>query len=324
MDRTALAGELMDRFLERNRRYLWTDAFAVCNLLGLGRTGEAHALIERVHAVLGRHRPDDPRQGPIPGLRIGKPLPERAPGELVDDELEWDRDGQYFHYLTRWMHALHQAGEGARAIELARIAHRAFVHGSPPRMYWKMSVDLTRPLVTSMGQHDPLDGLITCLELDPDALAEPIRDYLAMIHPEAMVTVDPLGLGGLLVDASRAAQLGHRALHDQLVTIAEVGLDHVAPRFDPRERADRRLAFRELGLAIGLAAVATAHARLGAAIVDFWLEPASRRAPSWIDHQDINDVMLATALAPDGYLVLGSPGARSASTAARSGGILAP
>jgi hypothetical protein len=28
-----------------------------------------------------------------------------------------------------------------------------------------MSIDLSRPLVDSRGQHDPLDGLVTCLEL---------------------------------------------------------------------------------------------------------------------------------------------------------------
>lgn len=29
------------------------------------------------------------------------------------------------------------------------------------RMYWKMSVDLSRPQVPSMGHHDPLDGYIS-------------------------------------------------------------------------------------------------------------------------------------------------------------------
>ena len=36
-------------------------------------------------------------------------------------------------------------------------------------MYWKMSIDLSYPLVTSMGQHDPLDGLITYSELQATA-----------------------------------------------------------------------------------------------------------------------------------------------------------
>ncbi len=43
-------------------------------------------------------------------MRIGKPLNERKPSEPFDERLEWDRDGQYYHYLTKWMHALHQVG----------------------------------------------------------------------------------------------------------------------------------------------------------------------------------------------------------------------
>jgi len=32
-------------------------------------------------------------------------------------------------------------------------------------MHWKMSIDLSYVLVPSMGQHDPLDGLVTYCEL---------------------------------------------------------------------------------------------------------------------------------------------------------------
>ena len=71
-------------------------------------------LAEQVHQTLGRHRSDDPRSGWISGLseregeyhptcgrlRIGKELSERAPDESIDERMEWDRDGQYFHYLV--------------------------------------------------------------------------------------------------------------------------------------------------------------------------------------------------------------------------------
>ncbi|RZB37123.1 MAG: hypothetical protein SRB2_01627 [Desulfobacteraceae bacterium Eth-SRB2] len=111
------------------RRYLWTDAFAVCNFLELyQRTGDeswqnlALRLVDQVHYILGRHREDDPRTGRISGyteeqgrkhptiggLRIGKKMNERKPDEPYDDHLEWDRDGQYYHYLTKWMHALNR------------------------------------------------------------------------------------------------------------------------------------------------------------------------------------------------------------------------
>jgi hypothetical protein len=175
------------------KRYLWTDAFAVCNYLELfhrthdaGWRNLAERLVGQVHHTLGRHREDDPRKGWISGLsegegemhptqrglRIGKRLNERKPGVPYDDRLEWDRDGQYFHYLTKWMHALNRMSRVTReqkynqwAIELAQAAHDGFTYvplsGGRPRMYWKMSTDLSRPLVPSMGQHDPLDGFIT-------------------------------------------------------------------------------------------------------------------------------------------------------------------
>ena len=101
-----------------------------------------------------------------------KPERTRQPGEPLDENLEWDRDGQYFHYLTKWMHALNRVSRVTGdpsylrwAMELAQAAHARFVYlppaGGRKRMYWKMSIDLTRPLVPSMGQHDPLDGLVT-------------------------------------------------------------------------------------------------------------------------------------------------------------------
>ena len=36
----------------------------------------------------------------------------------------------------------------------------------------------------------------------------------------------------------------------------------------------------------------------------FWRNPELQRAATWTEHQDINEVMLATSLAPNGFLVL--------------------
>jgi hypothetical protein len=47
----------------RPRRYLWTDAFAVCNFLGLGRVEEALRLVNQVHQELGRFGEGDRRSG---------------------------------------------------------------------------------------------------------------------------------------------------------------------------------------------------------------------------------------------------------------------
>jgi len=370
--RTGLTGQGPER------RYLWTDAFAVCNYLGLAQaTGQSQyselalKLVDRVHHGLGKHRPDDRRTGWISGLdaqraeahptrgglRIGKDLPERKPDEPMDDELEWDRDGQYFHYLTQWMHALDQVTRSTGqpvfnlwGRELAETAHRAFVYpvggAGRRRMYWKMSIDLSYPLVRSMGQHDALDGYVACSQLratasgvrgavGPPALDDVAADFGSMIDRDGLQTTDPLGLGGLLWDAHGLAQLADQGapvdvgLKDKMLEAALDGLEGYARQGHLDESAERRLAFRELGLAIGLRAVAAmrqlatgdgersragralleklgAYEPLGARITAFWLEPEHQEASSWTKHRDINEVMLATALAPDGFLLLRS------------------
>jgi hypothetical protein len=94
------------------------------------------------------------------------------------------------------------------------------------------------------------------------------------------------------------------------------GLESLVARGAFQGDAERRLGFRELGLSIGLHAaerirVAGVEAllediaryqALAGHIERFWLEPACQKSPSWQDHRDINDVMLATSLAPAGYL----------------------
>ncbi|KAI8476258.1 MAG: hypothetical protein J3K34DRAFT_455827 [Monoraphidium minutum] len=157
-------------------RYLWTDAFGVCNFCSLYlETGEerflsqAEALTAAVHATLGFDRagaarlggatPEHPTRG---GLRIGKPEAGGADG-----------DGQYLHYLTKWCFALLQLSAAADeprylvwALELAEGAFGRFLclpgpDGGAARFAWKMSADLSRPLVSSSGNLDALDALVT-------------------------------------------------------------------------------------------------------------------------------------------------------------------
>lgn len=369
----SLVREIMEGFAARTglspegpqRRYLWTDAFALCNYLTLlRRTREprfrdlALLLVDRVHHVLGRHRPDDPREGWISGLdeeqgerrptagglRIGKELAERGGDEPYDPASEWDRDGQYYHYLVRWMHGLALAADAleeprlhAWAVELARTAHAGFAYGSgggpATRLYWKMSVDLTRPLVPSQGAHDPLDGFVATSALRADELRGELDELWRMCRPAAWPTDDPLGIGGLLTDAWWVAQLlglpdadadeRLRPLLHRLVDVSLVSLEAFARVSPLRRPLQLRLAFRELGLAIGLracqvllgaaggpAAALDRGARRGLArhlavaddILETWSDPAARRTGSWKAHEDINDVMLATALAPDEFI----------------------
>jgi hypothetical protein len=40
------------------------------------------------------------------GPRVRLKLNERKKDERLEEDLEWDQDGQYFHYDTKWLHAL--------------------------------------------------------------------------------------------------------------------------------------------------------------------------------------------------------------------------
>jgi hypothetical protein len=360
------------------RRYLWTDAFAVCNFLEIYRqTGDAEykelasRLVDQVHTILGQHRKDDKRTGwisgldkqegikhpTIGGLRIGKRLNERRPGDAFDERLEWERDGQYYHYLTKWMHALNcvscVTGDAVYitwAMELVKTAHARFTYlpssGSRKRMYWKMSIDLSYPLVESMGHLDPLDGFVTYNQLKaatkkfgkltfPDLEAE-ISDMADICEGISWATDDSLGIGDLLLYVFKLVQLimnediKQTDLLENLLDSSFLGLKYFASSNPLKLSTEYRLAFREFGLSIGLHAVQKIqklieqkpsvfdkkhplhewiesmmrYAPMGEMIEKFWLESTNRKANTWIEHRDINMVMLATSLAPDGYLTL--------------------
>ena len=236
------------------------------------------------------------------------------------------------------------------AIELAKVAHRAFVYtpatGGTKRIYWKMSIDLSRPLVTSMGQHDPLDGLLTYLQLQTSSMEYPdissefrldseIADMLEICNGNSWVSHDTLGIGGLLNDAFKLLQLSDKHhLHNinlpDLLHDIEQSL-HLFVSHNPLQLGvEHRLAFRELGLAIGLQTIKKMQQWLKqnpgrfsqqtllddlltklsifepihTTIENFWLSPKHRTHNSWLEHEDINNVMLATTLLPDGFLQL--------------------
>jgi uncharacterized protein YidB (DUF937 family) len=109
-----------------------------------------------------------------------------------------------------------------------------------------------------------------------------------------------------------------------------IGLNSFVKENSLKLPAEYRLAFRELGLSIGLQGIEkirnlieqksvllqkkdslhlmlkslSKYTGLREIIEKFWLEGTNRKADSWIAHQDINWVMLATSLAPDGFLEL--------------------
>ena len=360
---------------DRARRYLWTDAHAVDAWLRLyAATGQrkhlerASKLADLVHGTLGRHRTDDPdRRGWISGLpedegvrhptagglRIGKRLPERAADAPFDERLEWERDGQYFHYLTQWMRALAQLAlatgdsrRSAQAVELARTAAGAFIHRTSREgglsISWKMSIDLSRPLVPSMGLHDPIDGLLAFAVVRrahhevaglPAALDEPIERLRAICATaDSFGTIDPLGLGCLLliaeewIDLAARGAFGADGVLHRVLADAHRGLDVLCSTRWLDEPPARRLAFRELGLSLGLRALPSmavmlrshpgrfgagaAEAALAARLAEMrrfepvarqleelWLGDAAQGSCGWTDHIDLNAVSLAASLA---------------------------
>ena len=359
------------------KRYLWTDAFAVCNYLGLYNSTNnkvylniALRLVDQVHHTLGKQRNDSPKIGWISGLdeetgekhptkgglRIGKEMNERMSEETINERQEWDRDGQYYHYLTKWMHALNNTSRVTGdnkyikwALELAESAHARFTylpdHGTRKRMYWKMSIDLTRPLVFSMGQHDPLDGFITYNEIKngmkdfevgsstESDLKNEIHEMTDICKGMGLTTDDPLGIGGLLSDATRITQLiisgvlKNIELLEMVLDSSILGLRTYMKNDPMKYPAEYRLAFRELGLSIGLKGFEIMvdsinknpelsqinslqerinlfyeYLELGNNIEKFWMKKENRRTSNWMEHRDINTVMLATSLEPDGFL----------------------
>ncbi|MGB7843593.1 MAG: hypothetical protein WBL21_12425, partial [Salinimicrobium sp.] len=214
-------------------RYLWTDAFAVQAFFGLSHSlknenykQQALQLIDLVHEHLGKFHPKDSGKGWISrlneeegrlrptmaGLRIGKPLPERQKDESYNSQLEWERDGQYFHYLSRWiitlLQAFHETNDKKYAVwaKDLLVATKNFVYGSGSAfsMYWKMDTELNRPLVASTGAHDPLEGLLCALSIKNVIFKEDkeldvlLEKFKLMCKGQNWITSDALGVGGLL------------------------------------------------------------------------------------------------------------------------------
>jgi hypothetical protein len=300
-------------YQEGKGRYLWTDAFGVCNFLTLYyETGEkrylnqADLLIQDVHNVLGKDREgkrrlddatdEEPTKG---GLRIGK----------VDPEGTSDGDGQYFHYLTKWMYALSRMTVATKdmkynnwAIQMVKAVHPKFVYRTGQNelhMYWKMSIDLSRPAVKSEGNLDPYDGYITYRILaevaqNKEILKNEIDDMASMVHTKYKFyrSNDPLDLGEALwiahfyVDEGWADTITTRSLQ-ALEMLWKEGQFNLPARY--------RLGFREFGTTIG----AQVNPKAGPQWKDrvkelhnFWAKNLYTR------DKDITPVMFCTSLIP--------------------------
>lgn len=125
----------------------------------------------------------------------------------------------------------------------------------------------------------------------------------------------------MLVDAYRLEKLHDQGfkvdskLTETLLSACLIGLEHCVKTKALHDPAPYRLAFRELGLSIGLHAVAQMnssssatlskvqeYASLATDIEAFWMDSKNQATRGWKDHLNINEVMLATSLYPDGFL----------------------
>lgn len=302
-------------YADNKSRYLWTDAFGVCNYITLAReTGLAHyldqadALIKDVHETLGRDRKgnrlpnatdDEPLKG---GLRIGK----------VHDEDHPDGDGQYFHYLTKWAFALNcmslvrnDKKYNELAVQLLKAVHPRFVflmNSMRPRMCWKMSIDLQRPLVPSEGNLDPMDGYVTYRLVQQVAGVEVLKQEIAEIYRivelkwQRYNSEDPLDLGEALWlthwfhTEDWAAHVARRSMKslEYLFSVGLFALPH-----------SRRLLFREMGTALGLRVHPLAQ-------TDEWQRRVDGLLAEWEKEvykrdEDISPVMYCAALLPGAW-----------------------
>lgn len=319
-----------------SKRYLWTDALALENLIQLElKTGNqtftkyALELIDMVHNQLGRFDNKDKRKGWISnlsngeakirptagGLRIGKPKLERAIGESFSSIDEWDRDGQYFHYLTRWIEALLLVGSVTNdgkyqfwAADLCHVTMKAFIKDL--RIPWKMSVDLKRSLITDQGASDPLDGLITLIKvyLAVPEFKKELKEYKLVLQRlcrnTSWVSADPLGTGRLLISAHQVKNFPPEVSKGldwkDLLAQACVGIDYYIESGALNSPAGKRLAFRECALAHGIkywqneSRFLEKYFPLADQLESFWLNEMN--SDSWKDHEDINSVTLAASL----------------------------
>lgn len=226
-------------------RYLWTDAFGLVLLVSLYReTGQkqylhqARELVEEVYRVLGRSK----------GLRIGE---------------EADRDGQYYHYLIKWIYALMILGEYLpdyhdEALKLAREIHPLFVLPGEG-VIWKMQEDLSGPYPGSgLGLLDAFDGYVIYRLLDEDALEQEIGQMRKLMMPryDRLYIDQDLSLGMMLwlchffANESWSVNLHQRSLYH----LDQLWVD--PPGYFCRQLGWREMkfAFTNYGISLGLQA----------------------------------------------------------------------
>ena len=169
------------------KRYLWTDSYGIILLVSLYKEtnqikylNEAESVIQDVKKVLGRKK----------GLRIGE---------------EPDRDGQYFHYLMKWVYALNEIGKYIPKYHLEAITTIKDIH---PHFFipnkgilWKMKEDLSASYPGyGFGGLDHFDAFVTYRQVDPLELGNEISQVYHLVKRDYknFTCTQDLGLGETL------------------------------------------------------------------------------------------------------------------------------
>jgi hypothetical protein len=138
------------------------------------------------------------------------------------------------------------------------------VSAKRPKMFWKLSMDLSQPIVDSEGNLDPIDGYVTYTRLqetsdDHHVLDEELAALKKIVDDkvENYSSSDVLDLGMMLwtvhwlvpqptwpVSALWPAKLQHRVFEHLFVAIKNFRLFYLSK--------EKRLACREFGAALGL------------------------------------------------------------------------
>lgn len=227
-------------------RYLWTDAYGVILLVSLfdefrkeAYLNQAESVVADVEKVLGRSR----------GIRIGE-----AP----------DRDGQYFHYLTMWLHALEVLGRylpeyRRKGIDLVRQIHEPFlIRGQG--VIWKMMEDLSAPYPGfGLGALDAFGGYVAYNLLDRETLVSEIADMREIIEESAahLVITQDLALGMMLWMCHFYPE-EQWAMQQRQQSLSMLDRMWIANEYYCREPglSHTKFAFTNYGVSIGLQAVA--------------------------------------------------------------------
>jgi hypothetical protein len=304
----------------KQRRYLWTDAFGVLAYLSLAeQTSEtqkynqaANKLIDEVHECLGKPRSNKKADQMTPdttlsptgyvGLRIGK----TESRQVTDYGMRYD--GQYWHYVDKWLLALARAG---RIEDGVRIAKSVFPHffdagskgdGWDGGIRWKLSVDATPPpsLQRAHASDDTLVALIVFRMLEnnrPSSSPTNLKDEIDMLERSLQyyrprVTDDPLGWG---LEAMYDQFLEGHPRRSALASLQDSAL----------HTSHLSLPFRLYGAMIGarIAGESVAAPSKVDRLIQLSLQhEAQAQARGYEEHSSINRVMLAMSLLCPGAL----------------------